>query len=175
MCQIADRWAATVCLGYILEWLIQRPEEGLSCAQLAEALPQLPDSMKTLPHHPSWEDRCMQVISSSDASSITMPILLYLFGDVHALLTSAVKLKCFCQLPYPAVKAWAGRDDLVVDSENSVAVALGSWVEAQADRSEQECSTEQKEELSGLLRVKHLSPGTWMMGCSTYSHRSMLL
>jgi hypothetical protein len=101
----------------------------------------------------------MQVISSSDASSITTPILLYVFGDVHALLTSAAKLNCFCQLPYSAIKAWASSDDLVVDSENSVAVAVNAWVEAPTNRSEQECSKAQKEELSGLLRVKHLSPG----------------
>jgi hypothetical protein len=104
----------------------------------------------------------MKVITSSssdtNSSSIT-PILLYLFEDVHALLTNTTKLNLFCQLPYSAIKAWAGSDHLVVDSENSVAVALGAWVEAQAGPSGQGCSKEQKKGLSGLLRVKHLSHG----------------
>jgi hypothetical protein len=140
--------------------LTQLPDDTLTLDQLSKTVEALPESARLLPCFSAWEDRCMQVLGGADSSdSNTLPILLHLFGDVHALLTNATKLKWLCQLSFPAIKAWAGSDDLVVESENSVAVALGAWVEAQAAPGRQECSKEQKEELSGLLRVKHLSPG----------------
>jgi hypothetical protein len=93
-----------------------------------------------------------------------LPMLLYLFGDVHALLTSEAKLKRFQLLPYSAIKVWAGSDDLVVDSENSVAIALGCWTAAGVKGAHRELTNEQKEELSGLLRVTQLTAGTsWML------------
>jgi hypothetical protein len=98
--------------------------------------------------------------TGSDATnSYILPILLYLFGDVHALLTSVCKLARFQHLPYSAIKAWAGSDDLVVDSENSVAVAVGAWIQAQAAGVSRTCTKEQKQELSGLLRIKCMSAG----------------
>jgi hypothetical protein len=95
-------------------------------------------------------------------------VLFYLFADVHSLLTSPAKLTSFHQLPYAAIKAWAASDDLVVDSENSVVVALGSWVAAAGN-----CSIEQRKELSTLIRVKHLTPGVCSDSCNpsyTTSH-----
>jgi hypothetical protein len=74
-------------------------------------------------------------------------LLLHVFGDIHAMLTSPDQLERFRQLPYRAIRAWADSDDLVVDSEDSVAVALGWWV-AGAEGSK--CSEEQLKELSGL-------------------------
>jgi hypothetical protein len=77
------------------------------------------------------------------------------FNDVHAMLTDGALLKKFLQLHFPLVSAWASSDDLVVDSENSVAVALTVWSKG---RQGKESSHDQLEQLPGLLRVKHLSP-----------------
>jgi hypothetical protein len=103
----------------------------------------------------------MKVLMSGsfDTGSNILPILLYLFGDVHALLTDSARLKRFLQLPYSAIKAWAGSDDLVVDSENSVAVAVGAWIEAKVGGAPRACSKEQQEELSRLLRLSTMSTG----------------
>jgi hypothetical protein len=51
------------------------------------------------------------------------------FNDVHALLTSHDQLQRILPLLYhtAAVKAWAASDKLMVDSENSVAVAIRWW------------------------------------------------
>jgi hypothetical protein len=149
-----------MCLGYCLDWLIQRPDKDLSCAQLAELLPQLPESMRALPHHPAWEERCMKVLlSGNDTGSSILPILLYLFGDVYTILTDSARLKRFLQLPYSAIKTWAGSDDLVVDSENSVAVAVGAWIEAMVNGAPRACSKEQQVELSKLLRLSQMTNG----------------
>jgi hypothetical protein len=169
-----------------MERLIQLPDQDLSCDQLAQLLPQLPANIKQLPQYKDWEQKLMHIlVTSARASSDTdidldidldldsdsdndsdrvkaseesiAYLLLYLFADVHSLLTSPAKLKCFWQLPFATVKAWAASDNLVVDSENSVVVALGSWIEASED-----CSAEQQKELSGLIRVKHLTPGVYL-------------
>jgi hypothetical protein len=166
MCRIADRWGALHCLGYCLERLTQLPEKDLGVAQLVQLLPQLPESLRSLPQHAAWEERMMKVMASTASfNNEVLPLLLYVFGDVHALLTSGPKLKYFLQLPYPAVKMWADSDDLVVDSENSVVVALHVWIEAKViGAPARTCSPEQKEELSALLRVRHLSPGMCRLG-----------
>jgi hypothetical protein len=104
----------------------------------------------------------MQLLISTQAGhedTSTLPLLLCCFGDVHALLTSPTVLQSFLHLPYTAIKAWAGSDDLVVDSENSVAVALGAWIEGAEHDPSRACSREQKQELSGLLRAMRLTPG----------------
>jgi hypothetical protein len=163
MCRVADHWDAEDCLIACLERLIQLPDKDLSCDQLAHLLLQLPDSTKQLPLYKEWEDRLelklMHILVTSAKTSTVFDanmayLLLYLFADVHSLLTTPAKLTSFHQLPYAAIKAWAASDDLVVDSENSVVVAVGSWIKAQ------DCSTEQRKELSSLIRVKHLTPGT---------------
>jgi hypothetical protein len=163
MCQVAAQWDAAYCLTACLERLAQVPD-GLSCDQLAELLTRMPHGSQLLLQHKAWEQKVTAfLVSNANAegtiSSSTACLLFSLFADVHSLLTSPAKLKLFHQLPYAAIKAWAGSDDLVVDSENSVAVALGSWISAQ-----KECSTEQRKELSRLVRVKHLGQGTCSSG-----------
>jgi hypothetical protein len=78
------------------------------------------------------------------------------FQDVHGLLTDPEHLQRFRKLPYQAVRAWADSDKLVVDSENSVAVALSWWYGGDLGS---QATEDQLKELSGLLRVKHLSNG----------------
>jgi hypothetical protein len=76
---------------------------------------------------------------------------------VHKLLAEIHQLAVFQNFPFMVIKAWAASDGLVVDSEDSVAVALARW----ASWSEgARCNTDQFKELSDLVRVKHLTPGT---------------
>jgi hypothetical protein len=161
MCRVADHWEAEDCLISCLKRLIQLPDKDLGCAQLAQLLPQLPASIRQLPQYKEWEQKLMQILVASAKASTALDassayLLVYLFADVHSLLTSQPQLKCFRQLPFHAVKAWAASDNLVVDSENSVVIALSSWIKAAGD-----CSTEQQKELSSLIRVKHLTPGMY--------------
>jgi hypothetical protein len=158
MCRVADRWGAAFCLRACMDRLTRLPNDSLSCDHLAALLPQLPKSIQQLLQYAAWERKVRGILVSSAIASTTISgsiesVLFYLFSDVHALLTSSAKLEHFHQLPYAAVKAWAAGDDLVVDSENSVVVALGSWITAQ-----KECSVEQQKELSSLIRLKHLTP-----------------
>jgi hypothetical protein len=161
MCRVADRWGAAFCLRACMNCLTRLPNDSLSCDHLAALLPQLPKSIQQL-QYAAWERKVMSILVSSATASTTISgsiesVLFYLFSDVHALLTSSAKLEQFHQLPYAAVKAWAAGDDLVVDSENSVVVALGSWITAHKER----ITREQKKELSSLIRVKHLTPSTY--------------
>jgi hypothetical protein len=85
-----------------------------------------------------------------------LAVLLHMFGDVHALLTSPQLLQHFRKLPFSAIKAWADSDDLVVDTEDSMAVVLGWWV---GGGEGSKCSEEQLKDLSGVLRLRHMSTG----------------
>jgi hypothetical protein len=130
---------------------------------LAQVMLLLPDSISSLPEHSSWSAKCMDILSKSDTPDMAAPVataLVHLFGDVHALLTSPEQLQLFRRLPFHAVRAWAASDELTVDSENSVAVALTVW---SAGEKGSQCTEAQKEELSGLLRVRHLSTGASRM------------
>ncbi|KAJ9506700.1 hypothetical protein QJQ45_005447 [Haematococcus lacustris] len=57
-----------------------------------------------------------------------MPYFEHLFGDVHAVITSAQLRTTFQQLPFAAVQQWAGSDALTVDSENSVVELISLWM-----------------------------------------------
>jgi hypothetical protein len=119
----------------------QKPEE------LSAVLSWLPDSTSALPQYAAWEQKWQKHVIST-------------FPDVHALLTSYSLLQQFRCLPFSAVRAWAASDDLRVDSENSVAVALSWWCGGQGGC---DSSNQQLEELSGLLRVSKLSTGKIML------------
>ncbi len=110
---------------------------------LTDVMSELPDSITGLPEHRTW------VTNLGTA-------LVHQFGDVHALLTSPEQLQIFRGLPFHAVSVWAASNELTVDSENSVAVALTVW--AEGEQGSQSTEAQQKE-LSGLLRVRHLSTG----------------
>jgi hypothetical protein len=174
MCRVADRWGAAFCLSACLNQLVQLPDKDLTCDQLAQLLPHLPKSARQLPQYVAWQEKVMRILVSSAKSSTSMSgsieyLLFHLFPDVPALLTSPAKLELFNQVPFEAINTWAASDDLVVDSENSVVVAFGSWITAQ-----KECSTEQKKELSSLVRVKHLTPGMLCLWCCSMHEGSRL-
>jgi hypothetical protein len=127
---------------------------------LAPVLSWLPDSTSALPQYAAWEQKWQKHVSST-------------FQDVYALLTSNSLSQQFRCLPFSAVRAWAASDDLRVDSENSVAVVISWWYGGQEG-----CNTskQQLEELSGLLRVRELSPGKTLASAvcclpPTYPHQ----
>jgi hypothetical protein len=123
----------------------------LQPAEFAAVLNLLPEPATNSPEQEAWQQTCMAVTASQVSKH----------QDVHKLLTDPDQLLQFQQLPFMTIRAWAGSDDLVVDSEDSVAVALRWWVEGEEGS---ECSEEQLEELSGLIRVKHLTSGKDDMG-----------
>jgi hypothetical protein len=141
MCRIADRWQAPVVVRVCFSGLAKlrgqlRTAEEWTAVELA-----LPVSVQSLAGYEAWRD----------AQTSTMARH---FNDVHAMLTDGPLLRKFLNLPFPLVSAWASSGDLVVDSENSVAVALTVWAEGPQGK---ESSDAQLKQLSGLLRVKHLS------------------
>jgi hypothetical protein len=162
MCRVADHWGAEYCLEACLARLNELVGWNSTCNELCELLRDLPKSVQQLPQHAAWQEKVNGILVNSANADDTIAgctayLLFSLFADVHALLTSPAKLQHFRQLPYAAVKAWASSDELVVDSENSVVVALGSWVSAH-----KKCITSvQKKELSSLIRVKHLTPSRY--------------
>jgi hypothetical protein len=158
MCKVADMWDAPGCMGCCLKALAQLTASELDLQGRMTILQLLPDAAQQLVcDHSIWVQRCVEVVCEGvSAGKDAQALLLHLFGDVHALLTSPDLLQHFRQLSFTAIKAWADSDDLVVDSEDSVAVALGWWA-AGAEGSK--CSEEQLKELSGLVRLRHMSAG----------------
>ncbi|KAJ9530616.1 hypothetical protein QJQ45_014764, partial [Haematococcus lacustris] len=143
MCRVAERWACSSLTSTFLLKLAGLPPSQLPARQLVLVLQTLPDSCALLPEHEKWQERVHSLVLSH-------------YGDVHAVITSTQLRDYFQQLPFAAVEQWAGSDELTVDSENSVVELLSLWV---AGPRGQACSVKQKQRLSCLVRVQHLSPG----------------
>ncbi|GFH07938.1 hypothetical protein HaLaN_02822 [Haematococcus lacustris] len=118
--------------------------EELAAEQLVLVLQTLPDSCALLPEHKKWQQLVDNLVVS-------------LYRDVHAVITSAQLRTTFQQLPFAAVQQWAGSDELTVDSENSVVELLSLWMAGQGG---QACSKEQKQQLSCLLQPVELQRRT---------------
>ncbi|KAL6754201.1 hypothetical protein V8C86DRAFT_369354 [Haematococcus lacustris] len=151
VCCVAERWLLPSHSSTCLQRLIDLPPSQLPAEQLVLVLQTLPDSCALLPEHKKWQDRVHSLAGKHNA----LPLLLHQYGDVHAVITSAQLRGYFQQLPFAAVQQWAGSDALTVDSENSVVELLSLWM---AGPGGQTCSQEQKQQLSCLVRVQHLSP-----------------
>ncbi len=132
MCRVADSWGAES---------LAAACKGALDAQLA------PQQALTQPEADMADARTIQHLMGMASCEM--------FQDVHLLLTTSAMLQLFLRLPFEGVLAWAGSDGLVVDSENSVVVALDCWVRLGRGKG---CSKEQLLQLSSLVRVKHLSP-----------------
>ncbi|KAL6761417.1 hypothetical protein V8C86DRAFT_3183093 [Haematococcus lacustris] len=141
VCRVAERWAFSSLSSTCLQQLINLPQ--LPAKQLVLVLQTLPDSCALLPEHKKWQ-------------KLVLCRILRLFGDVHAVITSAQLREDFQQLPFAAVHQWAGSDALTVDSENSVVELISLWMAGPIGK---KCSWDEKEKLSCLVRVQHLSPG----------------
>jgi hypothetical protein len=167
MYSAADVWRATGCMRQLFTALTCTPSSALTADVLLSVLHQLPASVCTLPEHGLWQNLCMHVVSAAPAASNSLSaVLLHIFKDVHALITGPEQLQRLRQLSFTAIKAWADSDDLVVDSEDSVAVALGWWV---AGAVGSKCSKDQLKELSGLVRVRQLTTGEIVGAASSYA------
>ncbi|KAL6761409.1 hypothetical protein V8C86DRAFT_857222 [Haematococcus lacustris] len=142
VCRVAERWAFPSLSSSCLQKLIYLPPSQLPAEQLVLVLQTLPDSCALLPEHRNWQERVDNLVVS-------------LYGDVHAVIISTQLRTTFQQLPFAAVQQWAGSDALTVDSENSVVELISLWM---AGPGGQACSKEQKQQLSSLVRVQHLSP-----------------
>jgi hypothetical protein len=166
MCRVADMWGVPTCLQRCFNALSQLKEGKVDVDDLAEIYSWLPDSVTTLPSYSEWETQVQARV-------------VQVFQDVYTLLTTHKLLQRFRSLPFQAVLAWAGSDKLVIDSENSVAVAISWWYGGEEGS---QATEDQLEELSGALRLKHLSNGrdskdaTCQNACScrldTSSHES---
>ncbi|KAJ9530450.1 hypothetical protein QJQ45_012428 [Haematococcus lacustris] len=150
VCRVAERWASSSTSSLCLQRLIDLPPLLLPAEQLVLVLQTLPDSCALLPKHKKWQQR----VHSLAGELNDLPILLHLYGDVHAVITSTQLRGHFRRLPFAAVEQWAGSDALTVDSENSVVELISLWMAGPGGRA---CSKE-KQQLSCLVRVQHLSP-----------------
>ncbi|KAL6761412.1 hypothetical protein V8C86DRAFT_857258 [Haematococcus lacustris] len=151
ICRVAERWAFPSLSSSCLQKLVALPLSQLPAEQLMLVLQTLPDSCALLPEHKKWQKRVHSLAGDLNA----LPLLLHLYGDVHAVITSAKLRRYFQQLPFAAVQQWAGSDELTVDSENSVVELISLWMAGPVKM----CwSKEQKQQLSCLVRVQHLSP-----------------
>jgi hypothetical protein len=137
--------------------LISSRQEN-SAEVLINAADMLPEGVLVQPEYKRWEKQCKEAVVNIANN----------YREVRDLLTSLEQLQSFRELPYIVVKAWGGSDDLVVDSEDSVAVALNWWAQGQHGS---RCSKRQLEDLGSLLRVWRMTAG---MACrSTGSLHSL--
>jgi hypothetical protein len=136
-------WGATMCMAKCLTSLAQQKDASRTIEALSAVLSWLPDSASACPGFTEWESQWGQCVVEA-------------FNDVHALLTDLNQLQRFRKLPFQAVRAWADSDELVVDSENSVAVALSWWCGGDLGS---QATEDQLKVLSGLLRVARLTHG----------------
>ncbi len=138
MCRVADKWAAASCADLCFVALTQRRDEQLDRQAALAIVGLLPECVQSMPEYATWVQRCHGIILSDVAAGKdARPLLMAAFGDVHALLSTPTWLRLFLQLPFDAVVAWASSDDLVVDSENSVVVALDCWLQGYVGRNSQ--------------------------------------
>jgi hypothetical protein len=138
--------------------LTQLESSQLLFDDLPSIIDLLPEAVNQLPGYLTWVAKCAECLGAAvTAGNDIQPLLLQLSRDVHALLTTPKLLLHFRQLPFPAFRAWMADDELMVDSEDSIAVAVEWWARGDEGR---KCSEDQLKELSGLLRVRYvLTPG----------------
>jgi hypothetical protein len=156
----ADYWDQQVTVGACaLQLRTMLASPTLTAADLNILLSLLPDALLARTDA-TWvglaSDAAARVMSN-DATAAEAATLLRLFGSVRTVLTTDSLRQQFCSLPFPAIRLWAGLDQLTVDSENTVAVLLTAWYRHQ--KSEGHPPDEaQCQQLSDLLRINQLSP-----------------
>ena len=141
MCAVADRWQAPGCLQAVLAGLAAADASALTAAHVGAILTTLPSSLHTSPAYEKLKAMCAAR-------------LVQLFGNVFKVITDGGLRGSFCALPSPAVLLWGGQDQLSVDSENSVVVALTLWHDSQPNDS---CSPQFLKDLTACVRVQHLT------------------
>jgi hypothetical protein len=156
-------WRMGTCVSLCLTALSQVEPSSVDAEDLSRICSLLPDSLNQLPQYKAWQEQCQRIITGIIAS----------YTDVHALVTSGAQLQQFAKLPYMVIKAWAASDDLVVDSEDSVAVALDWWIRCNYDgRHSGGGHQNEPTELVKLVRMQHVSPG--VSCCFEWWHATVL-
>jgi hypothetical protein len=175
MLKVAGRWLTVGCMQHCLNYLAALPDAELTAATLVAVLKELPHGLDQLCNVAGWYQRCttiamsvpenaperlplaVQVISLLSRTSLPyLPLMMSVFGNVSKVLEEPELLHAFQLVPFTAVAAWAASDQLMVDSENSVAVALDVWCRGPQGS---QCTGEQLRELAGLVRVCQCSQG----------------
>lgn len=101
-------------------------------------------------------------------------VLLHHLHDIVHVMNSPRLKQAFLQLPFNALVQLLRSDELATDNEDSVASAIGCWVE----HNEASVDTSQRNELFGCLRLVHLTPAylafalpaSWAWPCCSASH-----
>jgi hypothetical protein len=163
MCKIADMWEAQGVAQLCLTALTQLDEHRLLFDELPAIVRALPDAAQHMPNYMAWVERCGACLAAAAQSGQDVqPLLLHFSTDVHALLSTPNLLPLFRQLAFAELKAWMASDHLVVDAEDSVAVAVQWWSKGDHGKA---CSKEDYKELSQLLRMRHvIIPGEQQLG-----------
>jgi hypothetical protein len=95
-------------------------------------------------------------------ADVEVAALTRLFGRVREVIITDSVREQFSRLPFPLVLRWAGLDELVVDSEDSVVVLLTVWHRQQSNAkpTDAQCTA-----LCGCVRVAHISASYIMQVC----------
>lgn len=177
MITIADRWLAPACMQTCLDALADVPSDKLPASALMSVLQQLPSDLPQRIGCSKWLAHVNTLISGyteedeerlpllkyaitehAASNAGWLPFVLQQFKRVYLIPAQLGLLQAFLTLPHAAVAAWAGSGQLVVDSENSVAVAIDVWCRGPQGS---QCTPQQLKKLAGLVRVAHTTPGVW--------------
>ena len=170
--QLADRCQAAQCSELLLTHLGGLGKGAISYS-MAVQLFSMPPLLTRLQEHASFKDltRCCQ------------DVVVERLGDVSAVIQDSQVRQQFCALPFAAVLAWAGSDQLQVHSENCVVHLLITWVATQEGQEGQAVTAAQFQQLAEQVRVLHLGPAypysvlpnlDWFKGCSGMPHLQLL-
>lgn len=145
--QIADRWEVEPLLAVVAKTLAMLSEEQLTIPLINSAL--------HMPHHLQQLDGCRPFVNRCRQRVLSV------FSNAYHTYIHRAQRGAFLHLSFPAVRFWAASSELRVDHENTVVVLLSLWA---ASEEGQRCSEEQLRELTGLVRMLHVSNG-YLLTC----------
>ena len=137
----ADRWQADGCVELCMATLSRVHITKITLADVNTTLFALPESVKKAAAFANFQAMCKKWLVKE-------------FGDVYAVITDNELLKSFCALSFRVVCVWAALDELVVHTENDVAVLLAFW---HAGPIGEQCNEQDLLQLGELLRVGSLT------------------
>jgi hypothetical protein len=151
MCRVADHWQAAGVSQTCFEALMARGSEQLPS----------PDEINLFMSVLALRPGCVPWLKLAERSILSH------FSDVHLLLTSELHLAAFLQLPFALVHAWVASDSLVVDSENSVVVAVDAGTKGKEGAAASDAELKQ---LSDHIRVTNLTTRRCPLACNAVWH-----
>jgi hypothetical protein len=132
--------------------------QAIGSAARGATAPNVADSAaQTLAGHAFCNPTLWALLEGSPALLAALqtakPLLVQHFGDALAVLNTPALREQFLQLSMAGVAALLETDDLGTDSESSVLLLLGTWVQANYSRT----TAEERSQLCGLVRLAQLS------------------